>query len=235
MKYIYALFLCCILSIFCSSCIPPRAFSFTYVNSAHLRDQSPTRVRRIYIDNSFGEADLVSIDDALHQWEYALNGYLVFRTEKFDVVGGSLAPYEEAHHGNAWLILKIDHNNLMSKAHDHPEEGTMGLAFVDRKEGSLYVVRDRLHNDNVRGIIMHEVGHLLGAEHIDESDDLMNPMYDDGNSQCIDLHTIQQVAHTLKVPYKNLNYCVYLTADGQPMKYNGAVREELKSDSKKRQ
>ena len=201
-------FLCLLLSIFSSSCFLPHTYSFTYVNSAHQRAMSPVRIQKIYLDSAFGDADAVAIQDALDRWRYALNGYLDFKTIAVDVVHGSLDPLKEANSGKAWIFLKIDSQNPLVVFHDKPE--VKSLAFVEKIGGNtLYLVRDRVNNENVRGVIMHEVGHLLGAEHR-RDENLMQPLYDDANSQCIDKETLQQVAEYQHIPTENMNYCVYL-------------------------
>jgi predicted Zn-dependent protease len=174
----------------------------------------PQRVIPVWIDNNFGQADLLSIQDALDQWSFALNGYLVFRVESthFDM---QIEPMQAAQDGKAWLILKIARNNRLTKYHDDKQPfGHIALAFTDRIGGNtLYLVRDRLDNDQVRGIMMHEMGHLLGAEHHMGDGILMNPQYNSNNAQCVDYDTLKQVALYQHLEISKLNYCQYLSSD----------------------
>lgn len=208
MKTIFVWFFSLLLCIFSWSCFLPHTYHFAYVNSAHHRDESPVRVQKIYIDKEFGYADAVSIQDALDRWRYALNGYVEFKTETVDVVHGSLDPFKEARDGKAWLFLKIDSHNALVDFHDRPEH--LALAFVERIGGNvMYIVRDRISNDSVRGVTMHEIGHLLGAEHKWDDENLMHPSYNDSDTQCIDKETLEQVAVYQHIPVGNMNYCVY--------------------------
>jgi len=222
--------LVCILSLLlcisCLSCSPLRTGAFAYVNSSHNREETVSKVKKIYIDNAFGEADLLSIQDAIDQWTYALNGYMVFDIRSFDPVGGSLVPREEAARGDAWLFMKIDSSNYILAQHDNRPAGMVALAFCDYVGGNLmYVVRDRIDNDQVRGIVMHEMGHLLGAKHVNEDADLMAPSYDNINAQCIDRTTLMQIAKTQGFPFQNMNYCIY---SDDTMKKSGAKEASAK-------
>ena len=214
-KFGYALFCLLFSCIFCWSCIPPHSYAFTYVNSPHQRTKSPTQIKMVYIDQAFGESDRVAIADALTQWEYALNGYMTFKTQYYDVEHGAVDTLRDVVDGRAWMFLKINSTNPLVDFHDMPK--VHALAFCERVGGSLiYMVRDRVPNDNVKGVMMHEIGHLLGAQHWDEDDDLMNPIYREANSQCIDKHTLQQVSEHLHIPVQNMNYCVYTYEKQKP-------------------
>jgi hypothetical protein len=193
------------LILFCS-CVPLHAYNFTYINSPHPMVMG--RVQKVYVDNAFGN-DIVSIQDALNQWQYALHGYIIFDMQVVDVVHGSLEPMKDANAGKAWIFLKIDSNNALVSFQDRTE--FRAFAFVEKIGGNtMYVVRDRINDGNVRGLVMHEVGHLLGAEHRKGQDNLMNPFYYDYDTQCVDKLTLEQVAKYQHIPIDNMNYCVYL-------------------------
>lgn len=215
MKKSFLAFIClCFLSILCSCSILPHSSQFQYVKSTHAAVDPPGIIQKIWIDNSFGDADAVEIQAGLDRWTFALNGYMTFETQEFDVVNSSLEPYQECFEGKAWCFIKINHTSNMLIGRDHPEAGTHVLAFCDRIGGHLlYYVRDRVDNNQMKGLTMHEIGHLLGAHHIDEDSDLMAPMFTIQNTQCIDQHTLEQVAVWNHFPIDNMNYCVYTAMD----------------------
>lgn len=158
----------------------------------------------IWVDVRFGEADQISIDDAVNQWNYALNGYI-----KLDIVDSSFdmesSKIDEQRRLNGWLIMKID-----SKSKFVPESakpGTVVLGFVNEIGGNyLYLVRDRIGNNDVFGIMLHELAHLLSAKHND--DGLMYPIYTRAGFQCIDYNALNEVAEAEKLPMERLNYCI---------------------------
>ena len=189
----------------------PQTTSFVYINSLQAPASVPRRVVRIWIDTNFGQGDLVSIEDALNQWSYALHGYLEFKIEStsFDMEDDVLRRVAA---GEGWVFLKIDSTNEMVGHQDHGRSKV--LAFTEKIGGNhLYVVRDRIRNDFMTGIIMHEIGHLLGAEHQNGEDNLMYPSFRLNNSRCIDKSTLEQVARYQNLPMAGLNYCVYIAGD----------------------
>lgn len=203
----------CLLLVSLSSCLEPlpQRTAFYYVNSAVEAPLVPVRVIHIWIDKNFGQADLLCIEDAIHQWSYALHGYLTLEIESttFDMED---APLQEVALGHGWVILKIDSDNSLVEAQDH--DTSKALAFTEKIGGGhLYVVRDRIDNIQMTGIIMHEIGHLLGARHQKGPDNLMYPIFRINNSRCIDRATLQQVATYQGLPLERMNYCLYIAGD----------------------
>jgi hypothetical protein len=193
-----------------SSCAGTGQEGFAYVNAPPSSVQvAPKRIIPIWIDKNFGEADQISIQSALDQWSYALNGYIVFKVEsrQFDMADSVL---REVAMGRAWVFLKVDSNNSFIKNQDtiYHNEKHLILACTDQiGGGTLYLVRDRLDNAWVSGVMMHEIGHLLGANHHDKT--LMSSAFNVENAHCIDLETLQQVAKYQGLDYRKMNYCVY--------------------------
>ena len=106
---------------------------------------------------------------------------------------------QESKNSPGWLIMKVSEKNS-------PLE--MPYGFTDKVGGSrIYLVRERFDNDVVFGLVLHEISHLLWAEHIGRTG-LMSPGYTDINNECIDYPTIEQVAKHYHIPIKELNYCI---------------------------
>lgn len=175
---------------------------FHYVHSAPM-SQPALKVIPIWIDSGFGEADRIEIDDAIRQWNYALNGYVHLEVVSWNF---NMEPsiIQKVMHGGGWLILKIDSHSTF--VHDAPNHFT--LAFADSVGGNrVYFIRDRIQNEWMTGLAMHELGHLLGAQH--NGQDLMQANYNWETFRCIDQATVTQVADYLHLPASRLNYCVY--------------------------
>ena len=82
------------------------------------------------------------------------------------------------------------------------------MAFTDAVGGyKIYLVRDRDGNDDIKYLMLHEIGHLLGASHTETG--LMSPMMDKQQFACIDYSTIVQVSLYQHLPVDDLNYCQY--------------------------
>ena len=163
----------------------------------------PKRVIPIWIDKNFGAADQVAIDDAIRQWNYAMNGYV--RLEVVDTSFDMEIPkiVDQVNRGG-WLFMRINHDNSIVPENS---KGYWTIGFTERIGGHhLYLVRDRLGNDDVFGVTLHEIGHLMGSDHVGIR--LMYPHYTRARFQCIDWETIRAVAVYWELDPANLNFCV---------------------------
>lgn len=88
--------------------------------------------------------------------------------------------------------------------YDPPNRRT--LAFINPK-GYLYLIRDRISNEQVARVVMHEIGHLLGAAHT--RDGLMEANFNPNCPQCIDWITLHEVALKKHLDMSHMNYCIY--------------------------
>jgi hypothetical protein len=164
----------------------------------------PVRVIPIVIDKNFGEYDKVSIDDAINQWNYVLNGYIKLNVvnSNFDMEINEIKQQKML---NGWLVLKIDSNNTIIPTSKTPNYRVLG--FCNQVAGNhMYLVRDRLKNEDVFGVSLHEIGHLLGSEH--NNDKLMYEHYTALGYQCIDYMAIKAVAEYQNLPIERMNYCI---------------------------
>lgn len=196
MKYIRYLILISFLLIGCSGHLG----NYHYTKNEHgvLVKEIP-----IMVDRNFGSLDRESINAAIEQWNYALNGFIKLKVESWDF-DMEVSSIVDTVRRRGFLILKID-----SKSHLVVDaKGQMILAFCDKVSGNyMYIIRDRLENDDVKYLALHELGHLLGVGH--ESKYLMAPIYQKINYQCIDYETMKVVAKRHDLLMDSLNYCLY--------------------------
>jgi hypothetical protein len=187
---------------------------FHYIQSGGY-SQVALRTVHIWIDKEFGAGDQVAIDDAIRQWNFALNGYV-----KLEVMSTTFDMEPEvinrANLEGGWLIMKVHSGNSIIP--DQPINGKLQyytLAWVNEIGGHhMWMVRDRLRNEWMTGVALHEIGHMLGAEHDDVY--LMQPHFNWEDYRCVDQYTLKQVALYQHIQLKNLNYCIY----GGDVKFN---------------
>jgi hypothetical protein len=183
MKLLYLL-----LALWILGCSHIREYGYTRVSGIPIREE-----RVIYVDKGFGRGDRIEINRAIEQWNYVLNGFLYLRVESWEY---EMEPVE------GYLFLKIDHTVSFIPVASTGET----LAFVDTIGGRLlYLVRDRLGNEDVYPIMLHEIGHLLGAKH---GQKLMLPIYDRAEYQCIDGETVSAVAQHNGYDFSKMNHCL---------------------------
>lgn len=190
-------------------CLGHQPKPFYYVGNPGETNVIPLKVYKIWIDKEFGAADQLAIDDAIKQWNFALNGYvkLEVMSTQFDMEPEILA---RVMRGEGWVILKVNSTNSMVEGVDRKKDGTKSytLGWANQIGGNrMYLIRDRLRNDWVMGVTLHEIGHLLGAEHDDIY--LMAPHFHWEDARCVDYEAIKLVAAYQHIPLSRLNYCVY--------------------------
>lgn len=199
-----------VLVLLCCSCLThlPAPYHYVQVGGASI---VPLKEYHIWIDKTFGEADKLAMDDAIRQWNYALNGYVVLKVESMDFdMEPSIA--SKVLLGGGWIVMKIDHFNPMVREVDRParpgEPQYYTLAWVNRIGGNrMWIIRDRMSNEAVEGVMLHELGHLLGAGH--DQVYLMQPHYKWEDYRCVDYEAVKRVARYQHLPMDRLNYCLY--------------------------
>jgi hypothetical protein len=180
----------------------PKLGVYSYSHKARYTG-TPVREIPIWIDKNFGEADKVEIDKAIDAWNFAMNGYVILKVvdTHFDMEVSKIV--EQVNKGG-WLFMKVDSTNKMIPPQD--EKGYWTIGFTEQLGGHhMYLVRDRIGNDDVFGITMHEIGHLMGSPHVGQR--LMYPHYTRARFQCIDYATQVKVAKFFDIPLEGLNYC----------------------------
>lgn len=197
-----------ILCILCSGCAlflsqPPILGEYNYI---HARQYTGPVNREIpiWVSKDLGEADKIEISRAVEQWNFVLNGYvhLDIVDTHFDM---EISAIKESVKKGGWLIMPIDSKSSLIPIQTKP--GLWTLAFVESIGGShMYLVRERLGNEDVFGVVMHEIGHLLGAPHVGHK--LMFNIFTRYRYQCVDYETAKAVAEYQGIAPEDLNYCV---------------------------
>jgi hypothetical protein len=167
----------------------------------------------VYIDKNFEEAELEAILRATSEWNYVLNGHIKLVIKSTDInikearVRGLIAQIRTTDEG--YMILKLNHNDPLLDDIIEEDDGT--LAFVNNlgnRGHVMVVIADRIGGKDLRSIVLHEYGHLLGAMHV-MARSLMFPYYNGRSSyRCVDKITMLQVANYQQLDPDHLNYCI---------------------------
>lgn len=198
------------ISLLIASCLayaPPPKFYYTQRAPVAM----PERIIPVYIEKDFSETDRLEMQQAIDQWNNALNGHvkIIIASQDFQ-----MATYQikEVKQNNGWMFLKIRQDNplIPSQSFSSPDQPQVfTLAFTNHIGGDeVWFVRDVIPDEYmIQGVTLHEIGHLLGAQH--DGIYLMAPHYSELDFQCIDEATMKQVSQNINVPMDSLNYCLY--------------------------
>jgi len=160
-----------------------------------------THVLDVYVDQDFGPDERERIGLAIRQWNHVLNGFVRLRP--------TLLPPDPSSHtlsrlrrSGAWIVAKVDSRHPAAR-----QPSALAMTVGGSGGGFVYVIADRFGMRDLTAVVLHEVGHLLGAGH-DAHGHLMAPVYDRSNGHCIDRGAVAMVAAAQHLPLSQLNWCV---------------------------
>jgi Matrixin len=161
----------------------------------HPASTAAPEIVTLQIDGSFNANDRAKVLLAVEEWNHALNGYV-----RFDVASsGGWRP-------QAW--------NIRAERGGSPDApgspGGQPLSFTQAGfasiGGKMVIYVDRIGTRDLRGIVLHELGHVLGLDH-DPRGNLMSARYSSTTGQCVDKPTAETIAAMRKLPLAGLNWC----------------------------
>ena len=155
----------------------------------------------VHIDDSFTKGERSSIEGSLREWNKVFNGQLTLEVgEGFKGLdAGDEVLKDMRKKGEGWIIVRAGSSDeVVSNLSEH------ALAFAG--SGIMVVIWDRIGTRDLKTIVMHEMGHLLGSSHF-RSNSLMHPFYGRKQYSCIDKMTVSEVAAAHGLRLETLNYC----------------------------
>jgi matrixin len=170
------------------------------------------RTLTIYIDGDFDAAERERIGLALRQWNHVLNGFVRLRPVLLPAEASDGAVAQLRRQG-AWIVAKVDSRHPTAR-----DRSALAVTVGNRGSGFVYVIADRFAMRDLTAVMLHEVGHVLGAGH-DPHGHLMAPVYDRNNGHCIDRAAMAMVASAQRLPVNQLNWCVGPGLDGGRTSY----------------
>jgi hypothetical protein len=159
------------------------------------------RTLPVYVDREFDAAAREQIGLALQQWNHVLNGFVQLRPALLpsDLSDRTMAQLRRS---GAWIVLKVDSRHPAAR-----DRSALAVTIGNRGGGFVYVIADRFGMRDLTAVMLHELGHVLGAGH-DPGGHLMAPVYDRSNGHCIDRGAVAMVASAQRLPLGQLNWCV---------------------------
>jgi hypothetical protein len=175
---------------------PAQVAALRYTN--HRPAATTAEIVPLRIKGSFTPGDRAKILRAVNEWNVALNGLV-----RFTIVDDSSVPVANPRQSRPWSIMaaqgispRVVPGPTIALAHTQPLPGSGGLMIV-------YV--DRIGTRDLGGVVMHELGHVLGVGHGEKG--LMAAHYHPADQQCVDRATIAAVAAQRQLAVDQLNWC----------------------------
>jgi hypothetical protein len=175
--------------------------AYRYTDKPSRAAASGVRTLTIVIDGGFNAAERERIGLAVQQWNHVLNGFVRLHPV--------LAPADVSDHGlgqlrrpGTWIVARVDSRHPAAR-----DASALAVTVGSRSGGMVYVIGDRFPTRDLVAVLLHEIGHVLGAGH-DPNGHLMAPVYDRSNGHCIDRGAAAMVARAQRLALDQLNWCV---------------------------
>jgi Matrixin len=148
----------------------------------------------LFVSDAFSVYERAQILRAVNEWNVALNGFI-----RFEIMAGKTLPKTQAQ--EYWFINPRPGGQIgassMVLAATHFAPGVGGL--VD-------VYLERIGRRDLGGVVMHELGHVLGLGHSGKPG-LMAAHYHPTSQRCVDRSAVEALAARRKLPLARLNWC----------------------------
>lgn len=169
-----------------------------YSTSANPNDYTK-HVIEIHIDNSFSQSELESINRAMNTWESVSNNKIVF-VARWNVKQPGL--YQEIASSMPYKVFlwNMPKSSAHFKSTDWDEvKGLDGVVFSSYKNVHVMVFKS-VKPHRFYQVTVHELGHLLGIDHIKTHKALMDTR---ATSACVtqwDAHALCAIHHCVPSP-----------------------------------
>jgi predicted Zn-dependent protease len=146
------------------------------------------------VTDTFSLHERAKILRAVNEWNVVLNGFV-----RFEIMPAGNDATSGAH--QHWVITSKQGGQSTGLA------TTLAATSPVADVGGLMVIYvERIGRRDLGGVVMHELGHVLGLGHSSKGG-LMAARYHATSQQCVDRATVEAVAAKRGLPMARLNWC----------------------------
>jgi hypothetical protein len=148
----------------------------------------------LMVTDTFSLHERAKILRAVNEWNVVLNGFV-----RFEIMPAGNDATSGAH--QHWVITSKQGGQSTGLA------TTLAATSPVADIGGLMVIYvERIGRRDLGGVVMHELGHVLGLGHSSKGG-LMAARYHATSQQCVDRATVEAVAAKRGLPLARLNWC----------------------------
>jgi hypothetical protein len=159
------------------------------------RTHMPVQVR---IDDDYTLLQRLQIQKAFDSWEQACNYKIQFELTWNQRKPGRYLDYAEPENTGLffWSLSKNEYDLGGKRLEEWSSYYGVMVYGVDADSGNLIIFED-VDDEKFYGVVMHEIGHLIGLKHIEPQYAVMHPsaVVLDGALQPLDRQQLQDLYH----------------------------------------
>ena len=162
--------------------------------TSHQRATVRSEIVSLVVADTFSLHERAKILRAVNEWNVVLNGFV-----RFEIMpdGNDASPGARQH----WVITSKQGGQSTGLP------TTLAATYPVTDVGGLMVIYvERIGRRDLGGVVMHELGHVLGLGHSSKGG-LMAAHYHATSQQCVDRATVEAVAAKRGLPMARLNWC----------------------------
>ena len=184
--------------------------------------QKPTKVYTVIsVDPDFSSYERSIIEEAANDWSYYTNDIATFKFVDGDPLNVAIKT-EPGQIGQPLIIRPLNSSDLRTLTFDIAINGTtMGMYDPSTFIPTIWIIIDRIQDEEeMLGVVLHELGHAEGLEHSSIQNSLMFPYV---STSCITKYDLRQFCSIYGCDYENMNFC-FSDNDGPsclPEEFNG--------------